>query len=568
MSALPDSVLNWLYGQLSTSYLDANRTYSDIVESLSNYRSLRPRTEVYTYENGQSALFINISGTIPVQFRGVVYRFPVTIWVPYAYPREAPMVYVTPSQDMVVTPGQHVSGDGRVYHPYLAQWGQYWDKSSLSDFISVLRGVFAKEPPVRTKQHPQFTSPQTTQPSPQPPPVPPPPEELRRANHHTPTPANTTPSNGAPQPPPKPPKPYSSTGSPIPGSAPPPPPKPPHSSQQDYTQVQQRHSWQQAHDLQAPQQSQSQHPPQRQSSLSQPPRPQIQPQYNRQGQFSSPVSPITPISAPRGPVPQFQQQQPQPYQPQVHSGLRQSQQTLHDTALPQPHPHYHPSGHLQHQSYPSQPQPHSQSQPSKPKQPIPDLLDAPLDVTLPSQDPSHAHLPAPPIPPNPEKDALLRTLSTALTSRISTTINANTAAIPALRSQQTALGQAHNQLQSELHELQQLDATLAANEQIIREAMLTADRVMDEAKRRKVPDVDEVLVAPTVVGGQLYTLCAEERAVGDALFVLGRGLDRGRVGADIFVKQTRSLAREQFLKKALIKKIARGMGLEVYDYGR
>lgn len=30
---------------------------------------------------------------------------------------------------MLVRPGQHVSGDGRVYHPYLAQWAKYWDVS-------------------------------------------------------------------------------------------------------------------------------------------------------------------------------------------------------------------------------------------------------------------------------------------------------------------------------------------------------------------------------------------------------------------------------------------------------
>lgn len=66
--------------------------------------------------------------------------------------------------------------------------------------------------------------------------------------------------------------------------------------------------------------------------------------------------------------------------------------------------------------------------------------------------------------------------------------------------------------------------------------MTEADRVMDDARRRKVPDVDDVLVAPTIVGGQLYTLAAEERGIADALFVLGRALDRGRVGADVFVK--------------------------------
>lgn len=48
--------------------------------------------------------------------------FPVAIWVPHAYPRESPIIYVTPTQDMAVRPGQYVSGEGRVYHPCLANW--------------------------------------------------------------------------------------------------------------------------------------------------------------------------------------------------------------------------------------------------------------------------------------------------------------------------------------------------------------------------------------------------------------------------------------------------------------
>ena len=66
--------------------------------------------------------------------------------------------------------------------------------------------------------------------------------------------------------------------------------------------------------------------------------------------------------------------------------------------------------------------------------------------------------------------------------------------------------------------------------------MREADRVMEDAARRQVPDVDDVLVAPTVVGGQLYILAAEERGLKEGMFVLGRGLDRGRVGAEVFIK--------------------------------
>jgi ESCRT-I complex subunit TSG101 len=137
---------------------------------------------------------------------------------------------------------------------------------------------------------------------------------------------------------------------------------------------------------------------------------------------------------------------------------------------------------------------------------------------------------------NPEKDALLRALSQTLVSQIRQTVSSNVDAIAPLRSQHAAMQTAYSRLQAELSELQQLDAALASNEQIIQGAMREADRVMEDARRREVPDVDDVLVAPTVVGGQLYTLVAEEKGIADALFVLGRALDKGRVSAEVFVK--------------------------------
>jgi ESCRT-I complex subunit TSG101 len=47
------------------------------------------------------------------------------------------MVFVIPTQDMVVRPGQHVSGEGRVYHHYLAHWADAWDVSGLTLFKSL-----------------------------------------------------------------------------------------------------------------------------------------------------------------------------------------------------------------------------------------------------------------------------------------------------------------------------------------------------------------------------------------------------------------------------------------------
>src|SRR4051794_3357567 len=81
------------------------------------------------FPNGASALLLHLAGTIPVLFRGTTYRFPISLWVPHAYPREPPLVYVTPTETMVVRAGQHVDPQGQVYHPYLVGWTTFWDVS-------------------------------------------------------------------------------------------------------------------------------------------------------------------------------------------------------------------------------------------------------------------------------------------------------------------------------------------------------------------------------------------------------------------------------------------------------
>jgi len=171
------------------------------------------------------------------------------------------------------------------------------------------------------------------------------------------------------------------------------------------------------------------------------------------------------------------------------------------------------------------------------KKPTQDLLTSPLDVTIPSQ--ANPHIPTQPVPqvpPNPEKDALLHALSTTLLTQLSTTIAQNQAALPALQAQQTALRQAEKNMQAELSQLHTLDATLTSNEKILHEAMREVDRVKESVGQRQPPAVDDVLVAPTVVGEQLYGLVADERSISDAMFLLSRALDRGRVAGDVFVK--------------------------------
>lgn len=116
-------------------------------------------------------------------------------------------------------------------------------------------------------------------------------------------------------------------------------------------------------------------------------------------------------------------------------------------------------------------------------------------------------------------------------------------------------------LQSDSAALTPLSSILASNTAILQQSLQDADRVISGARAREPPPIDDLLVAPTVVANQLYDAAAEERALGDAIFVLGRAVERGRISPAVFAKTTRALAREWFLKKALVRKIGRGMGL-------
>jgi len=74
------------------------------------------------YDDGRFVLLLLLDGTLPVPFRGQVYHIPVHVWIPRAYPAEAPIVYVTPTQNMVVCRGSCVGPDGRVRLPYMDAW--------------------------------------------------------------------------------------------------------------------------------------------------------------------------------------------------------------------------------------------------------------------------------------------------------------------------------------------------------------------------------------------------------------------------------------------------------------
>ncbi|EEH23584.1 hypothetical protein PABG_05795 [Paracoccidioides brasiliensis Pb03] len=621
MARVSQKTLNWLHRVLSNAeygpdqaYKDPSRTYNDVANLLFQHPDFTPQTDVYTYENGTPALLLHISGTLPVTFRGAIYRFPLTIWVPKAYPHEPPMMYVTPTQDMLVRPGQHVSGEGRVYHHYLAHWADAWDRSTIVDFLYILRDIFAKEPPVISKQQ-QNISHMAPPPKLAPPIVPPLPRELIEPASAVPWPSIRNPP--LPQLPPKPAQMVTDPrqrGPFLPAHSQPSPLAPfpndiRHQRTVSNAQIQSPHI------VRSPQQrsnSLRQFTPPTQMGP-QPPELPLKQGFQQGGyrpQFTGPVSPNTvkahpPIQpvAPVSRIPPFQprplprSRYPQgPYVPPLpHPGPQ---------ALPQPGPQ--PLAHprpIQAPSHGPVQFPHPSHQPL---QPVPvkiqtgalDLLASPFELELPSISMSQI---APPIPPNPEKDALLRTLSKTLTQTLQANVAQIKFSLHPLQSQSKALKAAISTLEAEISFLNYFRTTIQSNTAILQQSLRCADAVIADAKARLstkppahatigakppslsdtaaatavtvteyqrptgLPAVDDVLVAPTVVGKQVYDLVADERGIQRAIYVLQAALVKGRVSVDTWVRLTRGLAREAFLKRALLKKAGKGMGLVVEE---
>jgi len=149
-------------------YRDPQRIRLDVLEALRNYPSLHPREgSPSRAQGGQQVLFL--AGTLPIWYNTNQYNIPINIWVVDAYPLAPPVIYVTPTPDMVIKPKhRHVDSTGMVYLPYLSTWNA--TSCNILNLASVMSQIFGQDPPVRAISGPSSSTPQIpTQPPPQPP---------------------------------------------------------------------------------------------------------------------------------------------------------------------------------------------------------------------------------------------------------------------------------------------------------------------------------------------------------------------------------------------------------------
>ena len=108
---------------------------------------------------------------------------------------------------------------------------------------------------------------------------------------------------------------------------------------------------------------------------------------------------------------------------------------------------------------------------------------------------------------------------------------------------------------------------MQSNVSILQSALRSSNAAIADAQSRAakgdIPNVDEMLTAPTVVGKQLYDVVCEERGIEASVWALQEGFVRGRISMEVWARKTRELSREGFRKRWLAAKIGKGMGLEM-----
>ncbi|KAI0670462.1 UEV domain-containing protein [Trametes maxima] len=394
MSKSESLTQRWLRQNVQT-YPNSDLVYAHTDALLARHPTIRPKTDVYTYDDGRTQLLLCLHGLLPISFRGASYNIPIAVWVPREYPRNPPIAYVVPTSDMLVRAGPDMDISGCCLIAYLRNWERKCEGCSLVALFDAMQEAFSRQPPVYAK--PKDVTAQ------QPPPA---------------RPSSSAPDYAARPPPPLPVEQHVSAASPAQSVASPAPP-------------------------------------------------------------------------PGGPPPL----------------------------------------------------------PAKPGSSAPGASVPPRSTSVPS----------------PQANASFRTASPAQLSTLSSELASLSQAMALdaerLRANQADLLAGEPALRDEMARLEAVRDVCRGVAARLEQVVAAGERNVAELKRKGDPEVDELVCSTTIVYNQLVNLVAEDNAIEDTIYHLHRALNAGRIDLERFLRTTRVLAEEQFMKRALIEKIQAGVPL-------
>ena len=131
-------------------YRHPSKCKNEVFNTVKIYRGLTPQFEKFVFDTGEVTQMLNLTGTIPVEYKGATYNIPVVFWFLLEFPNVAPMSFVVPTKDMQLKVSHHVDHTGKIYLDYLALWS-YSGGSTILGLIAACREAFGQLPPVFSK---------------------------------------------------------------------------------------------------------------------------------------------------------------------------------------------------------------------------------------------------------------------------------------------------------------------------------------------------------------------------------------------------------------------------------
>ncbi|KAG5654526.1 hypothetical protein H0H81_001167 [Sphagnurus paluster] len=173
--------------------------------------------------------------------------------------------------------------------------------------------------------------------------------------------------------------------------------------------------------------------------------------------------------------------------------------------------------------------------------------------------PTSTVAPPPPRPPNPELLHLHDQIYHKVTSELNSLSQALALDAERLRAHQADLLVGEPAIHDEMARLEAVRDVCRSVAGRMKGSVQQAEINIAELRKKGDPEVDELICSTTIVHNQLISLVAEDNAIEDTIYHLHRGLNSGRIDLERFLRSTRLLAEEQFMKRALIEKIQEGM---------
>ncbi|CAH1759244.1 2980_t:CDS:2 [Entrophospora sp. SA101] len=107
-------------------------------------------------------------------------------------------------------------------------------------------------------------------------------------------------------------------------------------------------------------------------------------------------------------------------------------------------------------------------------------------------------------------------------------------------------------IEEERKQLFECETKIKKKTEILKNKISEIDKLIEHVKNMPEISVDDILCGSTI-----------ENAIEDAIYYLGRTLNSERIDLNTYMKNIRTLAKEQFMRRALILKIRKQIGLDL-----